>query len=86
MNGYVAFWNSKRIEVEAKTAYEAQQIAAVKFGKRCKRWDVAVVLAQAVINGEYLDSLEFVGAVHDCLIYASRPIQSAGNKLRTASN
>jgi hypothetical protein len=46
MNGYAAFWNGKRIEVYAKTAYEAQQVAAEKLGKRCKRWDVAVVITE----------------------------------------
>lgn len=53
MNGYVAFWKGKRIEVHANTAYEAQQKAAEQFGKRCKRWDVSVVLAEAVIAGQY---------------------------------
>lgn len=52
MNGYIAFWNGKRIEVHAKTAYEAQQVAAAQFGKRCKRWDVTVVLAEVVVNGQ----------------------------------
>lgn len=46
MNGYVAFWQGKRLEVHANTAYEAQQKAAEAFGKRAKRWDVTVVLAE----------------------------------------
>jgi len=46
VNGYVTFWKGKRIEVHAKTAYEAQQVAAAQFGKRCKRWEVTVVVAE----------------------------------------
>ena len=46
MNGYVAIWKGKRTEVHASTAYEAQQKAAAFFGKRAKRWDVTVVLAE----------------------------------------
>lgn len=46
MNTYAAFCKGKRIEVQAKTAYAAQQQAAEQFGKRCKRWDVTVVLAE----------------------------------------
>ena len=44
--GYVAFWKGKRTEVRAATAYKAQEAAAAFFGKRCKRWDVTVVLAE----------------------------------------
>jgi len=46
VNGYIAFWKEKRIEVRANTAYAAQEEAAEQFGKRCKRWDVAVVIAE----------------------------------------
>ena len=45
MNTYEAFWKSQRTVVRADTAYEAQQKAALAFGKRCKRWDVTVVVA-----------------------------------------
>ena len=36
------------------TAYEAQQVAAESghFGKRCKRWDVAVVVLS--VNGRVI--------------------------------
>jgi len=46
VNGYVAFWKGKRTEVYANTAYEAQEKAAASFGKKAKRWDVTVVLAE----------------------------------------
>lgn len=46
MNGYIAFWKGKRIEVHADTAYAAQQKATEFFGKRCKRWDVSVVVVE----------------------------------------
>jgi hypothetical protein len=46
MNGYIAFWKNRQTEVHANTAYEAQEKAAAFFGKRCKRWDVTVVVAE----------------------------------------
>ena len=49
MNGYIAFYKGKRIEIYAKTSYEAQQIAAKQF-KAKKSYDVTVVLAEK--NGE----------------------------------
>ena len=57
MNTYAAFCKGKRIEVQAKTAYEAQQVAAESghFGKRCKRWDVAVVVL-AIADKEVVHS------------------------------
>lgn len=45
MNGYLAFWRSKIIEVHAETSYEAQQKAAALF-KAKKTYEVAVVLAE----------------------------------------
>ena len=45
MNGYVAFYRGKRMEVEAKTSYEAQQTAAKAF-KAKKSYEVSVVLAE----------------------------------------
>jgi len=45
MNGYIAFYKGRRIEVTAETSYQAQQIAAAKF--RAKHsYDVTVVLAE----------------------------------------
>ena len=45
MNGYIAFYKGRRIEVTAETSYQAQQIAAVRF--RAKHsYDVTVVLAE----------------------------------------
>ena len=45
MNGYVAFYKGKRIEVYAETKYAAQQEAAKQF-KAKKSYDVTVVLAE----------------------------------------
>lgn len=45
MNGYIAFWRGKRIEVYASTSYEAQQKAAALF-KAKKAYEVTVVLAE----------------------------------------
>lgn len=45
LNGYIAFFRGKKIEVEAKSTYEAQQIAAKKFGAR-RESDVTVMLAE----------------------------------------
>ena len=49
MNGYVAFYRGKQMEVHADTSYQAQQIAAKAF-KAKKSWEVTVVLAEQ--NGE----------------------------------
>ncbi len=45
MNGYVALWRGKQIEVYAATSYEAQQKAAALF-KAKKTYEVTVVLAE----------------------------------------
>ena len=45
MNGYVAFYRGKRIEVIAETSYEAQKKAAAQF-KAKKPYEVIVVLAE----------------------------------------
>lgn len=45
MNGYVAIWKSKRAEVHANTAYEAQGKALVIF-KGAHPWDISIVLAE----------------------------------------
>ena len=45
LNGYIAFYKGKKMEVEAKTSYEAQQIAAKAF-KAKKPYEVSVVLAE----------------------------------------
>ena len=49
MNGYLAFYKGKKIEVYANTSYEAQQKAAAIF-KAKKRYEVTVVLCEK--NGE----------------------------------
>ena len=45
MDGYIAFYRGKRIEVMADTSYEAQKKAAEMF-KAKKSYEVTVVLAQ----------------------------------------
>lgn len=53
MNGYVCFYNSRRIEVIADTAYEAQEKAVVQFSvgrpsrrKAIKGHEVTTCLAE----------------------------------------
>lgn len=50
MNGYICIWNGKRIEVEAKTSYEAQQLAQKAFQadtrKKVKGYDIITHLAE----------------------------------------
>jgi hypothetical protein len=45
MNGYVVFYRGRRLEVFARTSYEAQQKAALAFKAR-KAHEVTVVLAE----------------------------------------
>lgn len=45
MNGYIAFYKGKQIEVHAENSYQAQQKAAEKF-KAKKSYEVTVVLAE----------------------------------------
>jgi hypothetical protein len=45
MNGYIAFWRGKRVEVYASTSYEAQQKAAAML-KAKKAYEVTVMLAE----------------------------------------
>ncbi len=51
MNGYICFYNSRRIEVYANTTYEAQQKAAkeLKVSDK-KRYLISVHLAE--LNGK----------------------------------
>jgi len=54
MNGYVAFWGSRRVEVLADTLYQAKEKAVAEFGKgssrkKVKSHDVTVMLAE--VNG-----------------------------------
>ena len=53
MNGYVCFYNSKRIEVEAESSYAAQEKAVVEFSKgrprnrkAIKGWEINTCLAE----------------------------------------
>jgi hypothetical protein len=45
MNGYIAFYRGKQIEVYAPTSYEAQTKAAAIF-KAKKSYEVTVMLAE----------------------------------------
>lgn len=45
MNGYIAFFKGKRIEVYAETSYSAVKLAAIKF-KAKKEYEVTVMLAE----------------------------------------
>lgn len=45
MNGYIAFYKGKQIEVRAETAYKAQLAAAAQF-KAKKSYEVHVVLCE----------------------------------------
>lgn len=49
MNGYIAFYKGRQIEVMADTSYQAQQRAAQQFKAR-KSYEVTVVLAEK--NGQ----------------------------------
>jgi hypothetical protein len=47
MNGYVCFYNSKRIEIYAETLYEAKRKAINEFKvKRKQEYKVLVILAE----------------------------------------
>lgn len=45
MNGYIAFYKGKRLEVFAETSYQAQVKAAKEF-KAKKSYDITVMLAE----------------------------------------
>jgi hypothetical protein len=45
MNGYIAYYKNRRIEVLASSSYEAQKKAAAVFKAR-KSYEVEVVLAE----------------------------------------
>lgn len=49
MNGYIALYKGKQIEVYANTSYEAQKIASTQF-KAKKSYEVSVYLCEK--NGE----------------------------------
>jgi len=49
MNGYIAFYKDKQVEVYADTSYEAREKAAKQL-KAKKSYDVTVILAER--NGE----------------------------------
>ena len=51
MNGYMCFWNGKRVEVHAVASFAAQQAALPEFQriagrKKVKRQDITAVLCE----------------------------------------
>jgi hypothetical protein len=54
MNGYIAIWRSKKIEVYAETSYEAQQKAQKEFGNK-KGYEISVVLAEKNVDPETME-------------------------------
>lgn len=57
MNGYIAYYGGKKVEVLAETKYAAQQEAA-KFFNAKKAYDVAVVLCE-VDGKQYVNVADF---------------------------
>ncbi len=49
MNGYIAFYKGRKLELNAETSYQAQCLASAAF-KAKKSYDVTVVLVEK--NGE----------------------------------
>ena len=45
MNGYIAFYKGKQIEIHAESSYKAQVLAATQF-KAKKAYEVTVMLAE----------------------------------------
>ena len=56
LNGYIAFFKGKQIEVHARTSLEAQTIAAKKFRAK-RRYEVSVHLCEK--NNEQITHLPF---------------------------
>lgn len=50
MNGYVAFYKSKKMEVYAESSFQARQKAAAAF-KAKKAFEVTVMLAEKDTDG-----------------------------------
>lgn len=57
MNGYIAYYGGKKLELYAETKLAAQQEAA-KFFKAKKAYDVAVVLCE-VKGKQYVNTADF---------------------------
>ena len=55
MNGYIAFYNSKRIEVYAESLYAAK-LEAVRIFKPRKSQEHMVSVTLAEIDGEQVDA------------------------------
>jgi len=54
MNGYIAFWRKKKLEIFAESSYQASKKAARLFGAK-KSHEVTVVLAEK--DGEQVTHL-----------------------------
>lgn len=50
MNGYIAIYNGKQIEIHAETQFKAQEQAKTEFQKttrkKVKSWDISVMLCE----------------------------------------
>ena len=50
MNGYICFFNGKRIEVYAETTAQAQAKAAAMLKVKTKTWRISVNLAETDVQ------------------------------------
>lgn len=55
MNGYIALYKGKRIEVRAESSYQAQVKAAAQFKAR-KSYDVSVTLCELADGSQVTQS------------------------------
>lgn len=58
MNGYIAFYRGRRMEIWAETSYAAQQEAARKF-KAKKPHEVVVVMAERADGSPVIHTPDF---------------------------
>lgn len=56
LNTYKAFYNSKNIEIRAKTSYEAQQIAAKQLKVSSKKEYMISIMLVAIDDKPYIHS------------------------------
>ena len=60
MNGYIAIYKGKRIEVRAETAYKAEQEAARLLGvKPNKAYQISVTLCERADGSEVVHTADF---------------------------
>jgi len=78
LNGYVAFYKGKQIEVTAKTSLEAQQIAAKQF-KAKKPHEVTVVLAEK--DGKQVTHMPLFAAEDEALAVLTQMAEGCPDNL-----